>query len=149
MNMKTAGPISFEEATRAFQAFLAREGWPAEVSWVPRGGAIYKEGQLYVRGLDPSHAERHARRAYQIGMARGLGLAFEGICVADGRTWAHVSSPVSQEAAERLLYMGQWGTKFSVPSSPRPPVIVFSPLRWRWYVLSGKRWGLAPGNSAN
>ena len=42
---------SFEEAIRAFQTFLAVQGWPTELNWVPEGGVVFRKGQLYVRAL--------------------------------------------------------------------------------------------------
>lgn len=136
---------SFDEALKDYQAYLYDQKWPKQIRWIHAGGVRYWHDQLYIRINDKFKSESEAQRIYDIGISRQLGIAMHGLCHTEDTTWAYVSSPLNQDASERLMY-SLTDLKMSVFINPPKASYVSNSLYWLLLNFAGKTKGYAQGN---
>jgi len=139
---------NFDEAISEFQKFLYSQQWPKEIRWIPSGCVVFWRGHMFVRVKNKQICESEARTIYESGLNRSLGVTLNGVCHSSIETWAYVSSPLNEDASERLMYDAN-RPKMSLSSKPNKATYVSSPLYWWLLSILGKTWGKAPGNNDN
>lgn len=128
----------FGSAVGQFSAFLATQGWPAEIEWVVPGQVARRRGRLLIRALGPNRGREHAASVYAEASMRGLGVCLEGLCCAADRTYARTVRPVSDDAAFRLLFPN--GLKLAVPANKPTAVVVVGGWAWWWKTRGAAEW---------
>ena len=124
----------FEEVVRMFQDFLEKHKCPREVKWIKPSDVIFPgKPYLYLRLPLPPAREEMAKRTYEAGMDKGMGVLFEMLCQTDGVSYCFVWSPKDADEAERMLMPADGGLKMSTRMQ-RPEVevrAVRNRLLWR------------------
>jgi hypothetical protein len=106
---------SFDDALQRFQAFLGQNGRPTSVIWLTADDVVVSDNfVVYVR-MTPSRAsEDEARRKFETGMHRGMGVALEGLFELGDAMCAQVWLPHDQTNAEYAL-LGPGMVKLQIP----------------------------------
>lgn len=123
----------FEDAAASFRQFIESQGHCPRLCWIFREDVVERRRRLFVR-MPGAESEAEAKRLYDEGVRRGLGVALEVFCFIGWRPLAYVWLPQDEEdASYRMLS----GLKMSVPVGEeyRTIVEVRSSLRWmllRW-----------------
>lgn len=106
--------LTFPEASNRFRAFLAAEGWPTAITWVPASMVIRTVGEpMPIESIEPNH-ELQAANEYNGAKHRGLGVWLDAVCTVNGTTCARVLSPADAREAELSMYPSDGGLKMSV-----------------------------------
>jgi hypothetical protein len=106
--------LTFHEAANQFRAFLAAEGWPTAITWVPASKVVRAAGQpITIESIEAAH-EVQAAKDYDAARHRGLGVCFDAVCAIGETTCATVLWPVDPREAELLMYPSDGGLKMSV-----------------------------------
>jgi len=146
-DMKDRCP-DFDQAILDFQSFLSSQEWPEEVRWISTGDVLFWREKMYVRIKSEERAKAEARRIYNLGKNRKLGLAINGLFHASNVTWAYVSSPIDADASERLMYPEK-DLKLSVFVNPEEPTFITNCLQWALLYIVGDHRGTTPRNTDN
>ena len=121
---------SFGEAVAKFQRFLQEGGRPSTIRWIFREDVVERGRKVFVRMPLPNSAAE-ARRLYNKGVERDLGVHLDVYCFFNGLSLAYVWLPKDEEdASYRMLS----GLKLSYPEDDeqRKIVGVRSNLHWNW-----------------
>jgi hypothetical protein len=99
--------MTFEEATERLRAFAAYQGLVGEVGWVFREDVLRRSGggtpRVWLRWPLPAVNHRLARRVFEQGEARGLGVILNMSFRSGPDLLAHVWVPRNQPEAEAAL----------------------------------------------
>lgn len=110
--------LTFLEASNRFREFLAAEGWPTTITWVPASSVFRTTGRpIAIESTGPSH-EVEAAHGYDTARHRGLGVCLDAICTINGTTCATVLWPADAREAELSMYPSNGGLKMSVAVPP-------------------------------
>jgi hypothetical protein len=127
--MNTPACPSFEQAIERFKGFMAAQGFPQDLRWVFAGDVTSKERKIWVRLPLKEDNPDCARRHYDLGLQRGLGIRLAVLCVIDNISYCYVWLPKDALDAEYALLAG--GLKLSVPTNLPVACKARSGLVWR------------------
>ncbi len=104
---KLAGDCpGFDDAVQRLQTFLSANGHPGNVQWVFREDLTSSRCRIWVRlPLAADNAE-WARRCYEAGLKKGLGIKLEMLCVIGDTSFCYVWFPTDECEADQLMIIG-------------------------------------------
>jgi hypothetical protein len=109
--METTPP--YEEAVTAFKKFLEKEGWSQTIVWRRPDDVVHRvEQNMVVRRRSSEKAAEWARRYYESGYSRGLGICLSAECEIDGAVYATIFWTADDQEAESRMMPAQ-GLKLS------------------------------------
>jgi hypothetical protein len=121
----------YEEAIAAFKKFLEKEGWSETIVWRRSDDVVHRVDQnMVVRRRSAEQAAEWARRYYESGCARGLGICLSAECEIDGAVCATIFWTDDDQEAESRMMPAQ-GLKLSA-ALPRTCGTSVSWLEW-WF----------------
>jgi hypothetical protein len=107
-------PESFAEAETRFNKFLAGNNFPSNIRWILADQIALTTNRGYlILAAGAIEGRKEAERRYVAGLAKGLGISLNAICVTPEETIASVYVPKDLVDAQRHL-MGP-GFKFLCP----------------------------------
>ncbi len=111
---KLAGDCpSFDEAVQKLRTFLAANSHPDNVQWVFKEDLTSRKCGMWVRLPLASDNQEWARRCYEVGLKKGLGIKLEMLCVIGDTSFCYVWFPSDECEAEQLMLKG---LKLSAPT---------------------------------
>jgi len=129
-NIGSLSETSFEEAEEAFRNFLADNEAPTELLWVFREDVIPEGyGNMAIRTPLPTDNHERAKKCFELGKKRNLGVAFLAFCKLDGATCCFVQLPEDDRDAQ-YKSMGNRYLKLSRTTMPEARAISNSVL-WK------------------
>lgn len=120
----------FGEAIQQFGSFLVSQGFSPDLLWVFREDVCWRNQRVFVKVPVPVENLEHVERVYKVGVARGLGIRLDMLCLLGSRPCCYVWLPSDEVDAS---YAKLSGLKLSVPTEPAVAQAVGSGLRWRAY----------------
>jgi hypothetical protein len=115
----------FDEGLASFLALLDAEGFRTDILWAFREDVTNCRRDYWVRVPLPQENASLARRYYEFGKRKGLGVTLDVLCRLGGRPVCYVWVPGDPLAAS---YAMQGPLKLKVPADP----IDAAPVRSRW-----------------
>ena len=112
---------TFEVAKERLQGFLSTESWPIQIEWVAITDIKPISPSKATRVAHTDYSESLAKQHYQEAVSRGFGVAFEGLCASEGKSFIAVTWPQDEEESEYLMYC-ETDLKLSLRAS-RPTLI--------------------------
>jgi hypothetical protein len=95
---------NFDEAVMKFGDFLKANRFPREIVWVqPEDVLLTGKRLVHVRVYSQETREKMARKTYEEGMPRRLGVLLGTICEMGSTTCSFVWAPESKDEAARAL----------------------------------------------
>ena len=125
---------TFDRAEERFRTFARDQGRDRAIVYLSQRHLIRISGHWFVRRVDRERSRSEARRAYDAAVSQGLGVALTGHFILGGAICVHVSGPVDEDGASRLMYPN--GLNLSLLCDLRRAVEV-GPVRWA--ILCGRR----------
>jgi hypothetical protein len=105
--IRTLRDTSFEAAETSFKKFLGDKGFGSEVHWVFREDVIIAAfGKVFVRTPIPEVNREQAKKCFDLGKKRNLGIAFRAIGILDEVAFAYILLPKDDLDAQYKL-MGE------------------------------------------
>ena len=109
----TLPETSFDDAETFFKNFLEGQGFGSELIWVFREDVfIVSGGIMFVHTPIPSRNRDRAKKCFELGKERGLGIKFHAFATLNGVLCAFVSMPKDDLDAQYKL-MGNLRLKCS------------------------------------
>jgi hypothetical protein len=127
---------TFQDAANQLSALVERSIGHRELLWVFREDVTIKRRGTWVRAADSAGNEILAKRLYDEGQRKGMGLALGVFCLVEPATaCCYVFIPTDRVDAEQAMVSD---LKLSVPASPRVGKgLANGPLVALQYLLSG------------
>ena len=109
---------SFEESCSRFSEFLASSGWPATIVWVaPDDVVLGKRRMIYIKPPNAHSTLPYFRNKFENGMVKRLGVLFETLCTAEGRTYCNMWVPANEiENEYGFMPRGPNALKMCIPT---------------------------------
>jgi hypothetical protein len=116
---------TFEEATNDFARFAEQQGYPARLLWITSADIVFWRGRCFVLLGDADTRRLQAKVRFEVGIARSVGMEFEGWCKADGWTICRVYVPDDDIDAQYRMIL-EPGVKMKVSVDFPPTRLVAS-----------------------
>src|SRR5215216_1241281 len=81
---------AFGEAVQQFGGFLVSQGLSSDLLWVFREDVCWRKQQLFVKVPVPEGNVGDVERLYNLGVARGLGVRLDVLCLLSSRPCCYV-----------------------------------------------------------
>ena len=127
--MRDDPPKDFLEAEELFREFLVSQGYPPDISWVFIEDLIpAKGGQYWARQNRRHEGATKAKRQYQLGLERNLGIALNAFGKGEYSTFASIFVPENETDAQFHM-MGRC-LKRTCSTSPVAVHVTTNLLHW-------------------
>ena len=119
---------TFESSAADLARFAEKQGYPPNLLWVTSADMVFWRLRFFVWMGDPTERRKEAKRRFDGGIARNIGLALEASKTAEW-TICRVYLPKDREEAEYRM-LPSTGMKMNVAKDPPPVVLVKSRVAW-------------------
>src|SRR5262249_52107243 len=100
---KSMGCPSFDEALQQFRTFLAEQGQSRDLIWLAQDDILLMGRTRVSHSPRQSSAIERARKRYDDGVLRGVGVELLAFCKTGSLLGCEVWHPASRDVAERML----------------------------------------------